>query len=336
MGHYYGWWMGVVAVPALFLDHHRCEVSLPYGAWLLYGSTVLAMVAMSVLLELSVVQRLGLLRAGELSEVFVERHWRVPLLGTLLWKLDSYTDVAFIFIARDCGSSLWWASLATFSFEVLFGQLLLNFCFACTDCDRQLPSSFGFMVLDFKLVNCAVRQALPFDPDQSHLPVARGLTTRTTGHLIGVEKAIGNVAQVSIQSLFLLNSKVPHGFVHFSVLVGALHGVLSLCMVLRECVQDEVSLQAHGIQQGTALLPGSALMGSGMQLQVLVSPTEQAPVNASSSGSSGGPAVAPTIVGYSATTESDSKPLIDKDGKDGRTRSSVKSIGGRLEELDLL
>ena len=24
-------------------------------------------------------------------------------------QLDSYTDVAFIFIARDCGSSLWWA-----------------------------------------------------------------------------------------------------------------------------------------------------------------------------------------------------------------------------------
>jgi len=332
--HYYGWWMGVVAVPALFLDHHRCEVSLPYGAWLLYGSTVLAMVAMSVLLELSVVQRLGLLRAGELWDVWTERHWRVPLLGTLLWKLDSYTDVAFIFIARDCGSSLWWASLATFTFEVLFGQLLLNFCFACTDCDRQLPSSFGFMVLDFKLVNNAVRQALPFDPDQSHLPVARPMTLRTTGHLISVEKGIGNIAQVSIQSLFLLNSKVPHGFVHFSVVIGALHGALSLCMVLRECVQDEVSLQAHGIQQGTALLPGSALMGSGMQLQVLISPTEQAPVNGGNS--SGGTAVAPTIMGYSATTESDTKPLSMAAEKDGRTRSSVSSVGGRLEDLDLL
>ena len=25
-------------------------------------------------------------------------------------QLDSYTDMAFVFIARDCGSSLWWAS----------------------------------------------------------------------------------------------------------------------------------------------------------------------------------------------------------------------------------
>merc|ERR1712232_178391 len=133
---------------------------------------------------------------------------------------DSYTDVVFIFIARGCGSSLWWASLAAFVFGVVFGQLLFNTCFACTDCDRELPASFGFVLLDFKLVNTAVRDILPFDPDASDLPVARPVTLRTTGHLIGMEKVVGDIAQVSIQIAFLHNTKAPHGFVLFSIVAG--------------------------------------------------------------------------------------------------------------------
>ena len=31
------------------------------------------------------------------------------LVLLILPQLDSYTDMAFVFIARDCGSSLWWA-----------------------------------------------------------------------------------------------------------------------------------------------------------------------------------------------------------------------------------
>merc|ERR1719327_2505232 len=99
---------------------------------------VFGMLIMAVLMELTVVQRLGLLKAGEISQLIYERRWKIPLIGTVLWKLDAYTDVVFIFIAKDCGSYLWWASLATFTFGVIFGQLLFNTCFACSDCDREL------------------------------------------------------------------------------------------------------------------------------------------------------------------------------------------------------
>lgn len=257
--HYYGWWVVVIAVPALFLDHHRCEAKLPYLAWILYAATLTAMIAIAVMLELSVVQRLGLLRPGDVVHLYEERRWRIPLVSTVLWKLDGYTDIVFVFLAHDCGSSLWWASLATFIFGIVFGQLLINTCFACTDCDRELPPSFGFVLLDFKLVNTAVRHVLPFDPDASHLPVARPVTLRTTAHLITMEKVVGDVAQVAIQSVFLYNAKVPHGFVIFSCIVGVLHGLVSLCTVVRECVQDEWAVQAHRYQNGTALLPATQL-----------------------------------------------------------------------------
>merc|ERR1719253_1187681 len=183
---------------------------------------------MAVLLELSVVQRLGLLKAGELGSVFSESRWKVPLVLTVLWKLDAYTDVVFIFISRDCNSQLWWAAFATFVFGVIFCQLFFTSCFACTDCDHELPASFGFLLLDFKLVNHAVRHVLPFDPDASHLPVARPVTLRTSGNLIMLAKGVGDIAQVSIQTLFLHNAKAPNLFVMLSIVVGTLHGALSL------------------------------------------------------------------------------------------------------------
>jgi len=250
---YLGWWVGVVAVPALFLDHHRCESKQSSLAWLMYAAVVFAMLAFAVLLELSVVQRLGLLRADEISNIWNEPKWQMPLLSTVLWRLDSYTDVVFIFIAKDCESSLWWASLATFVFGVVFGQLLFNLCFACSDCDHELPTSFGFVLLDFKLVNAAVRSVLPFDPDASHLPVARPVTLRSTAHLVAMEKIVGDIAQVSIQILFLGTARAAHGFVILSVLVGAVHGGLSLVVLLRECWQDEVKVQGQDWVQGTAL-----------------------------------------------------------------------------------
>jgi hypothetical protein len=257
--HYIGWWVAVFVVPFIFLDHHRCEAQLSFLPWLLYACTVAAMVAMAVLLELSIVQRLGLLKAGELAVLHSERRWQVPLISTVLWKLDAYTDVAFIFIARDCGSSLWWASLATFVFMVGFGQLLFNTCFACTDCDHELPRSFGFVLLDFKLVNSAIRDILPFDPDVSDLPVGRPVTLRTSGHLVGMEKIVGDIAQVCIQIAFMRNARAPQAFVVFSVLVGMIHGTLALITVIRECVQDEWALHNKGVQLGKALMPDAQL-----------------------------------------------------------------------------
>lgn len=257
MLQYFGWWLAIAVVPAAFLDHHRCEAKLPYFAWILYAATVLAMTSMAILLELSVVQRLGLLQAGELSHLLQEKRWRVPLIATAFWKLDSYTDIAFIFIACDCGSSLWWASLATVIFAVFFCQIVFNSCFACTDCDHELPKSFGFILMDFKLVNAAVRHVLPFDPDASDLPFAKPVTIRNSGHLVGLEKVISDIAQVSIQCLFLVNVAVPHGFVIFSVLVGICNGALSLSLVIQECLRQEWDSQNASFQQGTALLPPS-------------------------------------------------------------------------------
>ncbi|CAK0791795.1 unnamed protein product, partial [Prorocentrum cordatum] len=49
----------------------------------------------------------------------------------------------------------------------IFGLLLLNGCCSCSDCERELPPSLGFVLLDFKLVNSAVTRALPFDPEAS-------------------------------------------------------------------------------------------------------------------------------------------------------------------------
>lgn len=53
------WHVAVVAVPAFFLDHHRCESTQPFYAWLMYAAVVVAMVTLAVLLELSVVQGIG-------------------------------------------------------------------------------------------------------------------------------------------------------------------------------------------------------------------------------------------------------------------------------------
>merc|ERR1719446_1899489 len=123
----------------------------------------------------------------------------------------------------------------------------------------ELPRSFGFVLLDFKLVNTAVRDVLPFDPDASDLPVAKPVTLRTTGHLVGMEKVIGDIAQVSIQIAFLHNTTASQNFVIFSVLVGMIHGTLALITVIRECVQDEWDLQKSGVHLGTALMPGTQL-----------------------------------------------------------------------------
>lgn len=222
--HYFGWWVAIAVVPAVFLDHHRCESSMPYIAWCLYGGTVLAMLVMAVLVELSMVQRLGLLQGSELH-ILKERRWRRPLASTVLWKLDSYTDMAFVFIARDCGSSLWWASLASIIFCTVFCQL----------------------------VNTAVRSVLPFDPDASDLPVAKPVTLKSSANLVGLEKVVGDVAQVCIQSLFLMSASAPHGFVLFSVVIGALNGCLSIALIVQDALQAEWAVQDRDLEQGTVL-----------------------------------------------------------------------------------
>lgn len=312
---YMTWYLAVVIVPAIFLDHHRCEGNQPWLAWLLYCAVVVAMVAMAVLMELSAVQRLGLLEAGEVETIYMQPRWQLPLLATVLWKLDTYTDAAFIFIARDCGSSLWWASLATFVFGVVFCQLVLNLCFACTDCDHELPPSFGFVMLDFKIVNVAIRQILPFDPDVSHLPVARPVTLSSSSHLIGIEKIVGDIAQVSIQALFLGNSPYSHGFVMFSILVGVLHCGLTVVTVMGECVQDERRLQSQGLQQGLVLKPlklGTSQPPS--QLGSLQSGTLRAQGSkAELYGSNGSCAAPPSVLGRPAAAPVPSQPSSSAD-----------------------
>mmetsp|Transcript_7388 Transcript_7388/g.20237 ORF Transcript_7388/g.20237 Transcript_7388/m.20237 type:complete len:304 (-) Transcript_7388:31-942(-) len=225
--HSLAWWTAVVMLPWLFLDH-SCEERLPF-AWFVYGAcwSVLLMTAAS--LELYVVLRLGLLKTRDVARLFFDRHWQLPLWSGLLWRCDVYSDVVFIFVARDCGSSLWWASLATFFFGV-FGQLLCNSCFACTDCDHELPSCFGFMLLDFKLLNHAISHSLPFDPDGTELPVGRPMTLRSASHLVGMEKLVVDIAQISIQAAFLQSAS--HGFVVLSVVVGGMHAAVSLATFL--------------------------------------------------------------------------------------------------------
>jgi len=255
--HHLCWWVAITVVPAVFLDHHRCEANMPYWAWTLYGATVLAMLTMAILMELAMLQRLGLLQASEFWSFWQERRWWLPLASTVLWKLDSYTDVAFVIIARDCGSSLWWASLATIIFGVVFCQMIFNTCFACSDCDGELPASFGFVLLDFKLINTAIRSVVPFDPDASDLPVAKPVTLRSSGNLVSLEKAIGDIAQVCIQSLFLMSASAPHGFVMFSVAVGAANCCLLIVAVVQNAVSEEWAVQAQDLQQGTVLAKGA-------------------------------------------------------------------------------
>mmetsp|Transcript_19532 Transcript_19532/g.53477 ORF Transcript_19532/g.53477 Transcript_19532/m.53477 type:complete len:402 (-) Transcript_19532:142-1347(-) len=328
MMHYLGWWAAVVAVPALFLDHHRCEVRLPYFAWLLYSAVLIAMLIMAVLLELSMVQRLGLLRPGELGPLLTDRRWQIPLACTVLWKLDAYTDVVFIFIARDCGSSLWWASLATFIFGIVFGQLFFNVCFACTDCDRELPSSFGFMLLDFKLVNTAVRAVLPFDPDASDLPIGKPVTLGTTSALIGFGKVVGDIAQVSIQSLFLNSAKAPNGFVMFSVLCGVFHGMLALGLMLRECMQEESSMQARGVQMGTVLLPCSQASGNGYVMQLDISGASAGSTGSAVSGPVGGTHGSVGVARNGAPLWSEHRPHPTELGKSSEERVARSMKGG--------
>merc|ERR1711879_944433 len=103
--------------------------------------------------------------------------------------------------------------------------------FAMTDCDRGLPRSFGFVLLDFKLVNSAVRRFLPFDPDASQLPITPTVTLRTIARLVDSEKVAIDVAQVAIQMLFLRDATGPQVFVCCSVAFGVLHGIFSTCLV---------------------------------------------------------------------------------------------------------
>merc|ERR1711988_289420 len=109
------------------------------------------------------------------------------------------------------------------------------------------------MLLDFKLVNTAVRSVLPFDPDFSHLPVPRPVTLRITRHLTGIEKVVSDIAQVSIQIAFLRTDQPTPNFVKVSVLVGIAHGIFSLYIIIRGYVQDELAVQ--GAPLSTALLP---------------------------------------------------------------------------------
>ena len=82
------------------------------------------------------------------------------------------------------------------------------------------------------------------------------MTLKSSANLVGLEKVVGDVAQVCIQSLFLMSASAPwnpqgtqrlgrkavvtavrHGFVIFSVIVATLNGCLSIALIvtLQEC-----------------------------------------------------------------------------------------------------
>merc|ERR1719498_793816 len=74
-----------------------------------------------------------------------------------------------------------------------------------------------------------------------------------------MEKVVIDVAQVSIQILFLHNTQAPQSFVLLSIIIGMIHGTLALITVIRECVQDERDMQKRKVVLGTALQPGAQL-----------------------------------------------------------------------------
>ncbi|CAD7959473.1 unnamed protein product [Amoebophrya sp. A120] len=93
----------------------------------------------------------------ELLHFFKKNENAILVLKQMTWRLDMYCDILFVLIARNCGSYLWWASLAIFVFVNFLLQFVLQILFfACTDCDQQLPKSTGFFWLDFVVVNKAV------------------------------------------------------------------------------------------------------------------------------------------------------------------------------------
>lgn len=252
---YVGFHVAVFSIPAIFLDHHRCEGNQSAFAWILYVVIILLCTSFAVLVELNLVQAIGLLDPRDVPEFVLEERWRLPLILSFAWKLDLYTDVAFVFVAFDCGSSLWWASVATTCFTVVFCQLLLNGIFACNDCDRELPASFGFVMLDFKLVNAAVKHVMPFDPDKTHLSMSRAITLPSSGNLIALQKIVGDVAQVSIQALFVGSQQDVHLFVYLSMASGTCHGIVAVVSLVKEFVRQGNCYQSGCLEQGVALQP---------------------------------------------------------------------------------
>jgi len=97
------------------------------------------MLVLVVLMELSVVQRLGLSRPE-------------PSCGSVTPTPTKFSSSSRVTVVPR----LWLASLATFFFGVLLGQSLYNACIVCMDCDHELPASFGFTLSVFKMVETHV------------------------------------------------------------------------------------------------------------------------------------------------------------------------------------
>ena len=68
----------------------------------------------------------------------------------MIWRIDIYLDVVFMIIARNCGSHMWWASLAVLLFGNWGIQVFLNGFFAHYNCDGELFDKMGFIIFDFK------------------------------------------------------------------------------------------------------------------------------------------------------------------------------------------
>ncbi|CAD7954199.1 unnamed protein product [Amoebophrya sp. A25] len=160
------------------------------------------------------------------------------LARTAVWRIDVYLDLIFIIVARNCGSNLWWPSLAVFVSVNFLLQIFLHLLFAFTDCDGQLPRCMGFVLFDFGLVNKAVRLRLPFNYDSIAAgiggPGSGMLTPQKVSHCIMVEKCfLGDVGQILIQTKFLLDVTTPNnGFVYLSVFCSYLSLLLNLLQLV--------------------------------------------------------------------------------------------------------
>eukprot|EP00397_Hematodinium_sp_SG-2012_P014549 GEMP01014793.1.p1 GENE.GEMP01014793.1~~GEMP01014793.1.p1 ORF type:complete len:337 (+),score=69.13 GEMP01014793.1:280-1290(+) len=228
-GHYIALWVVVIVAPLATMEHHTCQ-EVKILSWVSH-------------VVFALFQAWSLRHEWRLSQQLVSYPQKLPkwhdawLSRTLLWRINIYLDVVFIFIARDCGSSLWVAALVCFVVSNVVGQLLLHSCFAMSDCDHQLPHSFGFVLFDFLLVNSVVRQQMPALEDSTLAgPFSRTWTLRGVDRCIQFEKsALSDVVQAGIQLMFLNSDEGTLSWlVILSVSVSLLHAMVTIASIAME------------------------------------------------------------------------------------------------------
>jgi len=251
----------VVLTPLVFINSHRCR-----------GFAIFAYLSHCVMLIAGVVQlrwEIGVARVV-ISQVdslpvtaslttLLEEHpeLTLPLVQQVVAKLDLYTDVVFLLVAFDCGSSVWWAAGASLACWLVL-SCLFNVWLSATDCAGELSKGFGFLLLDFKIVNGAILTSLPdldqaaSDPQQAF--ARESLTPGSVATLVAMERSLAlAIPQVAVQCYFLSEwgdgSRGVVGFVVFSILVSLLY----LCCEALPMCWASIRRVAQGQQEYSAL-----------------------------------------------------------------------------------